>query len=211
MDYQNEYNQMMNKDKTPTTEGQERFRYIIIAIVAFILGFGSAWLSFKSQDGQTVVENEGEGMEEVEDTLAVALGDNGENTEGGGSGAVTGGEPETISIGNVSLGVKDQAPGKSIFVEEVSAEKPVWVVVIENVNGEKGNVIGAGLFDVDESAGVVNLLRGTVAGGEYYAAMYNEDSNLAEGRTFDLEKDVPLVDLEGNAIEVLFKTTTLPE
>ena len=57
----------------------------------------------------------------------------------------------------------------------------------------------------------MELLRGTVEGGTYYAALYNEDSNLEQNREFDLDKDLPLVDAEGDSIQIQFKTTSSPE
>ena len=55
MDYQDEYNQMMKE----SSKNQQMFRYLVITVVAFVVGFGAAWLSFKSQGEKVaVVENE---------------------------------------------------------------------------------------------------------------------------------------------------------
>jgi hypothetical protein len=205
MDYQEEYNQMMKKGKIEGVKGQERFRYIIIAVVAFVLGFGLAWVSFKGQEEKVIVDNTDINQDKVQEVIANVLTDIEVDPTTGEESS------EVVSIGNVSLSVEDQAPAKSVFVKEVSAEKPVWVVIVEDNSGQRGNIIGAGLFDIGETAGLVELLRGTVEGGSYYAVLYNEDSDLIEDRTYDLDKDLPLVDGKGSSIEVLFKTSSIPE
>lgn len=193
MDYQDEYNQMMRENNS----SQENFRYVVIAVIAFVLGFGAAWLSFKNQNSDAlVVEN---------NKTEVEIGEK-DASENSGEKKVA-----KVPVGVVGLEVLDQAPGKTVFVKDLKADIPVWVVIVENINGIKGNILGAGLFNVGDNAGVVELLRGTVEGGNYYAVLHIEDSNLEQNRTFDLAKDVPLVDSKGNLAEVIFKTSSIPE
>jgi len=194
MDHQEEYNQIMMNEGT---NSQQRFRYITIAIVAFVLGFGSAWLSFKSQDEKVVHVEEDKGNR-VSAVVEVPNDEEGNEVAG-------------APVGEVIISVDEQAPGKSVFVKEISSQKAVWVVIVEDIDGVHGSILGAGLFDVGETAGVVELLRGTVEGGSYYAVLYGEDSVLTQNRTFDLEKDVPLADSEGKVIEVKFQTSSVPE
>jgi hypothetical protein len=201
VDYQQEYNQMMHEGG----KNQERFRYLTIGVIAFVLGFGIAWVSFKNQDGANVAMDSGDTDENRVEAVI-------EDTDGGlvmddDSDSPT----SSIALSGVSLSVLDQAPGKSVFVEEVTSQNQVWVVIVEDNDGAKGNILGAGHFDPEDKAGIVKLLRGTVEGGSYYALLYFEDSNLETGRSFDLEKDLPLVDSTGNAIEVRFNTSSSPE
>jgi hypothetical protein len=205
MDYQEEYNQMMREGG----KNQQKFQYIVIGVIAFVLGFGIAWVSFKSQDGAKIADNSTRGenenrIEAVVETppkdLALTLDEDGDAST----------VAPTLS-NDVSLSVLNQAPGKSVFIKEVSAPQAVWVVIAENNDGVRGNILGAGLFDAEDQAGLVELLRGTVEGGSYYAVLYSEDSDLAQGRVFDLETDVALVDASGSAIEVGFTTSSVPE
>ena len=197
MDYQSEYNQMMRGGEG----NQQRFKYLIVAVVAFVLGFGSAWISFKSQGDRVAVEdNNTDGVETTANISIPISSEGGENQE----------PQESVTVGDVVLRVDPQAPGKSVFVKEVSAPRAVWVIIVENIDGVHGNILGAGLFDIGETAGVVELLRGTVEGGSYYALLHNEDSELTQNRTFDSEQDTPLIDSENRIIEVLFTTSSAP-
>jgi hypothetical protein len=197
MDYQEEYNQMLKEG----VKNQQKFRYVTIAVVAFVLGFGAAWISFKGQDVKIAQEEVDENR--VEAVADVPVGDNDE---------IIVGDISNVPVsGSVSLGVDNQAPGKSIFVKEILAPSAVWVVVVENNNGVRGNILGAGLFDTEDNAGLVKLLRGTVEGGSYYAVLYREDSTLTEGRSFDLENDTVLIDSAGGVVEVAFTTSSSPE
>ena len=171
MDYQDEYNQMMKE----SSKNQQMFRYLVITVVAFVVGFGAAWLSFKSQGEKVaVVENENR----IETSVGIP-NDSIENL------ADKDNNLSPISIGAVALRVDNQAPGKNVFVNEILAEKAVWVVIVEDNNGIRGNILGAGLFDPEETAGLVELLRGTVEGGSYFAALHIEDSDLTQNRVFN--------------------------
>jgi hypothetical protein len=82
---------------------------------------------------------------------------------------------------------------------------------MENFNGVKGNILGAGLIEEGQNAGLVELLRGTVEGGSYYALIYAEDSNLTQDRVFNTDFDLPLVGSNGELVEVMFQTSSTPE
>ena len=181
MDHQQEYNQMMRESNS----NQQVSKFVFIAVVAFVLGFGSAWISFKGQK-TVVADNNSNADTPTENFLSTSL----QGSEGNDS--------EIVSASRVSFRVLDQAPAKSVFIAEVLTETSVWVVIVENIDGVHGNIIGAGLFDVGESAGVVELLRGTVEGGTYYAVLHHEDSDLTQNRSFDLKTDVPAETLSGS-------------
>ena len=207
MDYQSEYNQMMKEGN----KSQQKFRYLIIASVAFVFGFGLAWLSFRAQDAGKLGKGDEDGAIFEERNGKVSSENQNDKTAETAETAEK--EEKTATppaLQSFSLTVLNQAPGKSVFVDEIFTDGPLWVVIIENNNGEPGNILGAGLFDAGETAGVVELLRGTVEGGAYYAGLYNEDSNLPTNRVFDLEKDLPLSDRNGDIIYAEFKTSVIP-
>lgn len=174
------------------------FRYLVITVVAFVVGFGSAWLSFKSQEKVVVAVDENENR--IETSVEVP-----------NDGVEDSANVSPVLTGVVALSVENQAPGKNVFVREISVERAVWVVIVEDNAGVRGNILGAGLFDKGETAGLVQLLRGTVEGGSYFATLHAEDSNLTENRVFNLEKDTPLVGADGLVIEIQFETSSIPE
>ena len=187
MDVQEEYNSMMDSRKS---SGVNR-KLITIAIIAFVLGFLASWM-WSNRDGASDVRDNDSAKEDE-----VMVLDNGDGS--------------VMVSGVNSVEVLDQAPGRVVQVGSVVLEKTGWVVVRENNDGQIGNILGAKLFLEGESAGEVELLRGTVEGGTYYASLYNEDSDLEENREFDLEKDLPLVDADGSPIQVKFKASSSPE
>jgi len=198
MDYQDEYNEMMKENFS----NQQNFKYIIVAVVAFVLGFGAAWLSFKNQNSVLTDGKDSDKVEIVVKTNDEKITDDTKTKAN---------KPIEVSASDFSLKVSNQAPGKTVFVDDVKSDRTVWVVIMENFNGVKGNILGAGLFEEGQNAGLVELLRGTVEGGSYYALIYAEDSNLTQDRVFNTDFDLPLVASNGGLVEVMFQTSSTPE
>jgi len=140
---------------------------IIIATVSFIVGFALAWF---------IVGNQAQTPNEQKD------GD----TEVGE--AVTGGDFILAS---------DQTEGVRVILDKVSLKEGGWAVIHENSEGTPGRILGAQLFDAGEyTNAAVELLRGTLAGGTYYAMLHSDNGD----RSFDPKKDWAVTDEEGNPI-----------
>ena len=206
MDYQEEYNQMMIRDGQ--NKSQQKFRYLVVIVITFVLGFGLAWVSFRGQNKNLAQEEVDTKTETNYQNINTSLAKDKNETLVTGTVSKT---EESVFLGGVTLSIPNQAPGKSVFVKELRADKAVWVVVFENIDDVKGNIIGVGLFDAGEKAGVIELLRGTVEGGRYYATVHREDSALTQNRVFEVEKDLPISDSEGYLVEVVFETSSRPE
>jgi len=194
-------------------KSQQKFRYVIIGVVAFVLGFGLAWVSFRKQNsgilalsdnGDSKTESQADDSKDMNKDVNTSSDKQGENNKIK-SGTQSGNNLKAV------LSVDNQAPGKSVYIKDISSSEAVWVVIIEDIGGMHGNILGAGLFDFGESAGIVELLRGTVEGGTYYASIYTEDSDLEINRLFEIGKDQPLLDQGGNPVEVHFMTSSKPQ
>lgn len=110
----------------------------------------------------------------------------------------------TTSMTNLSTVsvVDNQTAGNIVSVEKVNLTDNAWVVVREDINGEMGNILGAQwLPKGTNSATMVELLRGTVAGNKYYVVLYNDNGD----RIFGKDTDTPMK----NKGEVIFKTFTV--
>ncbi len=95
--------------------------------------------------------------------------------------------------GQSTVAVKDQPAGLKVQVSGTLAA-PAWVVVHEmNADATVGRILGVQLFDVGAYSGVVELLRGTVAGGRYTAMIHV----AGEDHVFDTKKNPPLTDAQG--------------
>ena len=100
-----------------------------------------------------------------------------------------------------ALIVVDQAPGDTVTVESVTLSSPTWVAVHEERTGALGNVLGAAWLPAGTHKNVtVELLRGTVGGGAYYAALYEDNGN----KQFEYRTDKASSDSLGNHIVVRF-------
>ncbi|OHA20185.1 MAG: hypothetical protein A2836_00515 [Candidatus Taylorbacteria bacterium RIFCSPHIGHO2_01_FULL_45_63] len=154
--------------------------YIITAVIAFAVGFGSAW----------IYANRGEGV--ATNTT--------KNESGKGSTTTPTGANGTRLSGNAIV-VSDQAPGVKVQVSDVTLEKAGWVVIHEDDAGKPGKILGAQLFDAGANQiGVVELLRGTEDGGIYYAMIHSDNDN----RSFDPKTDMSILDVSGNPVMVKF-------
>lgn len=103
----------------------------------------------------------------------------------GGNGT----EAETSEIsGDSSLVVVDQAAGESVAVTFMDLPEGGWIAIKEV---SSSRILGAGRFPHGATSGAVELLRATVAGGEYEAIVYEDDGD----KMFDHKKDMPVVGL----------------
>jgi hypothetical protein len=105
-----------------------------------------------------------------------------------------------LLAGENAVYVQDQAPGDRVFVSSVVFAASGWVVIHEGQNGVPGNILGAARFDTGGHTGEVELLRGTVDGGVYYAMLHTDNGD----RTFDLKNDTPIRDDTGDPVMMRF-------
>ncbi len=173
-------------------------KMITSLIIAFLIGLFLGW-TFSGERG--------------EDEATPSVDENGieEDVEGVIDEMISNEEEDLPQITEGEfLKVLDQEAGERVFVYEVSITEPRWVVIHENLNGEIGNILGARFFSEKESEGWVRLLRNTEPENTYYAALYQVDERMKDrGRVFDMERDLPLIDEEGNRVIVQFNTTEI--
>ncbi|MAZ40980.1 hypothetical protein CL654_02590 [bacterium] len=100
------------------------------------------------------------------------------------------GAGDTGSVSNSnSVTVESQVAGESVLVKELTLSDRLWVVVYEERDGDKGNILGARrLQEGSHNDQIVTLLRGTEAGNRYYVLLHNDDGD----DIFDFTKDLPL-------------------
>ncbi|HEY4499033.1 MAG TPA: hypothetical protein VJH94_03145 [Candidatus Paceibacterota bacterium] len=149
---------------------------IIIATLSFILGFGLSWLI---STNKTVAP----GSEKTPDTASS--------------------EVQADVLMNTVV-VKDQSEGVSVTLERVSFKDSGWAVIHEEDSATPGRILGAQLFDAGTwTQGKVELLRGTIAGKNYYAMLHTDNDD----RAFNPKNDLPIPDDEGNPIMIKFTAT----
>ncbi len=202
-------NENQNGNLVETTNGAST--YIITAIIAFAIGFGSAWIIYGKTNTSAVVEKK-----ETSNSVAVTKDETVDNSSII-SGAkieiaptgVTPTKPSTISIKPITTSmssaivVSNQKAGTEVKVDTITVSKPSWVAIVDVYeDGSTGYILGAKLFDVGTNAGVVELLRGTLS-GKTYAAVIREDNG---DESFDPKMDLPLKDSSGNIVLTKFKT-----
>ncbi|HEY4496034.1 MAG TPA: hypothetical protein VJC04_01615 [Candidatus Paceibacterota bacterium] len=171
-----------NKPVQPMTPKSELSNYIIIAIIAFALGLGSGWLWMQKN-----VTSDGE----IKDKKIVDNADKETNQT----------PIENLTDDN-SILVKEQVAGIEVVVEQVILKDMAWVVIHEDDGtGKPGKILGAQLFDAGTGAGKVELLRGTVADGNYFAMLHADNGD----RAFDPKLDLPILDLSGQPVLATFK------
>lgn len=162
-------------------------KYAAIAIIAFLVGLGLSWSLAKNS----------ETANEKSDVVGAEKSKKADNITR--DGVIWPSDVKDV------MTVFDQEPGLEVKIDRLNTPKSVWVAIHEdNGQGEPGNILGAQLFDVGTASGTVELLRGTEAGGTYYAMIHDDNGD----RAFIPKMDAPILNAEGKPIMVIFKTTT---
>jgi hypothetical protein len=97
--------------------------------------------------------------------------------------------PEGPQIPNntrVGLSVVDQPAGKMVTVSNLSLSANYWVAIYDDSKGRPGWILGAARVRAGETSATIELLRPTTSGGQYYAALLNDDGDDAFNRLTDL-------------------------
>ena len=100
--------------------------------------------------------------------------------------------------------VSDQYPGNVVYISSVQLANPGWVEIHKDNAGTPGAVIGSAYFAAGINPGKITLTENTVDGGTYYAIIHSDDGD----KKFDVTKDLPLKDSNGNVIMKVFHVTT---
>lgn len=178
------------------TEDTQTQRYIIIAILAFLVGFGSAWLWLDKGEGidKSVTDDSEEIMiDEMSDMTEDESADDSQSTSDKVNNA------SSTSVNSIS--VSDQVAGTYVNVSSVELSSMSWVVIREDNAGVPGKILGAQLFDSGKNTGTVELLRGTVSGGTYYAVIHSDNND----RAFDPKIDTAVLGSDNKPVMVTFK------
>ena len=149
------------------------WKLFLIAVVAFIVGLGISWFIFEPPRAG----EENGGMADALDTAA-----------------------PLVLLGSNAIAVNNQPAGSSVLVQMAVFAEPGWVAIHEERDGGLGNTLGAGWFPAGQNSGTIELLRGTVPGGTYYAVLHKDDGD----RQYNYKIDAPLTDPEGNALMMKF-------
>src|SRR3990167_2758491 len=107
-------------------------KYVLTAVVAFLVGFSSAWFYL---DGNIK-------------SLSVVGGEDGKekNLDNGEGGAITAGTSGVLAESDAIV-VNDQNPGTEVSIAKTIFEKGGWVVIHEDDGaGKPGKILGAQLF-----------------------------------------------------------------
>lgn len=97
--------------------------------------------------------------------------------------------------------VANQTAGNAVTIASVETDESTWVAVREGKNGVMGNILGASRVDAGASNNVVvDLLRPTMAGNDYYVVLFSDNGD----RMFDHKMDMPMSS-DGTAIAQTFK------
>jgi hypothetical protein len=172
-----------------------KIRYIFIAVGAFVVGFLLAWV-FVGGGRAIVPADAPEGGEEVaeeNDDDSVMEGEVMEKAVEEGTGEVSG---SVAPVEGMRVVVSDQEAGMQVVLGAVQVFEDSWIVVHEDRDGMPGNILGAQRFRMGDypDGGTVDLLRGTVVGGTYYAMVHMDDGVGGFDHMLDLPRgDVPVV------------------
>lgn len=115
-------------------------------------------------------------------------------------------ENETETVTEESLKISEQEASSSVHISEIFLNESRWVVIHEDLEGELGNILGATLFNPENTEGKVELLRETEKGKTYQAVLYSlGEREKDKDRVFDTEQDLPLFDENEEVISVSFE------
>lgn len=163
-------------------------RNLVITVVAILVVMGIAW---------AITGNEKSPTDTPSNTVP-----SGTTTNNGGTQTSTTSNTQVSFPSGSLVVVSPQTAGLTVAISNVVVQVPTWVVIYENYNGQLGNVLGAALFTKDRSSGVVDLLRGTLPGQNYFAGEARDDGD----HMFSMVNDPAIRDANGDPITLTFKT-----
>ncbi len=115
-------------------------------------------------------------------------------------------ETEEETVNQEYLSISNQEAGSSVFISELTLNENRWVVIHEDLNGELGSILGAGLFAPEAKEGRVELLRDTEEGRQYQAVLYRlAEREKDKDRIFDSNRDLPLTNENEELVSNFFE------
>jgi hypothetical protein len=187
----------LNEKVKIADEGASLQKYVIVAVVAFALGYGVNWIGqrndVKSDSDDSKLPISSPSLSSSSSDIDAAL-----------KGEVNYlGTEEPLIAANILM-IEDQPAGLEVFVKKIDLPKSGWLAIREdNGKGEPGNILGAQLFDPGMTSGKVELLRNTEEGKIYYAMILSDNGD----RAFIPKMDLPVLGIDGQPLSVSFKTT----
>lgn len=103
---------------------------------------------------------------------------------------------------SISITVLDQSAGFDVKISSISIPKILWLAVYEDVDGNRGNILGARRVHIADKTTTVKLSRQTEPGRRYYVVLHRDDGNSS----FDFKTtDTPFIEA-GNEVVKTFNT-----
>ena len=180
----------------------------VIAGVAFVVGFGAAWLWSGKSDRNASYQSDTQSTTEDAEPLGT------QDKQGSASPSLvapvysgkTFEKQLPAASGDNAISLIDQSPGKSVMVSHITLARDGWVVIHEDKNGKPGIIIGAKKFKAGEYADqkILLIVRPSEGGKAYYGALRADDGN----ETFDFKTDTQLLDASGQPVMMKFMVTS---
>lgn len=163
-------------------EKQEGQKTIVSFVSGLLIGGLLVWaFSGSPREDKKMTSDEGTNTEEATESTTEATKEATNTTPAGAA----------MNVGDGSIGVKDQAAGASVALNDVTYPADEgWIAVRSFRDGKVGNILGAARFSKTQGLDPksVPLLVPTTAGNEYAVVFFTEDGN----RTFNLNGDIQL-------------------
>ncbi len=177
-------------NNTEARGASQTARMWTVFIIGILIGFGGYYL----WDNRSVNENDDIIVGNTEET-------ENPNGEAGANENGTSTKPSINDILAVAVTVLEQPEGLHVFVNNVSADRTVWIAVQEDSSGELGNILGAARIQEGSHDGIwIELLRNTESGNIYYITAYDDNGD----KVFNAEGDMLLPGPEGNGVIASF-------
>lgn len=159
-------------------ESDNRTNWIIGIIVAFVVGLGLGWIIWAEEDATEPIREEIAGANNQSEVKTA--------TDGGA------GEPAMTSDSRIT--VDDQIAGTAVHIRSARVDEPTWIAIREDRNGALGNILGAQWLPEGTHENFdVELLRGIIPDGVYYAVLYRDDGD----KEFNFKKDMLISSQDG--------------
>ncbi len=94
--------------------------------------------------------------------------------------------PQIPKNTRIGLSVNDQPAGNIVHISGLSLTENHWIAVYDDKDGHPGWIMGAARAHVGDTTAEIELMRGNVSGGTYYAAILNDDGDDVFNRLTDL-------------------------